>query len=483
MPIINPCALLDRLLAEPQEQPWLEFKVNDDDPQNLGEYVSALANAAMLADRERGYLVFGIQDGTKEKIGTNVRLESKKKGNENFLNWLTRLLDPKILVEVKDFECNGKYFSVLCVEPSFERPVKFSGTAYIRIGSYKKKLSDFPEYERALWLATGRRRFENTIAMSNVSTKEVFDLLDYETYYKLSAEPIPKSHDEIVRKLLSIDAIKENMEGKYDILNLGAILFAKDVSNFPSIKRKSVRVIKFSGDDKRRSEFEREGKFGYAVGFPNLIRLVMQWSSEERYVDGVRRRTPIIPEDAVREVIANALIHQDFTKDGAGPVVEIFANRIEVINPGHSLIEPDRMIDERRSRNELLAETMRGLGLCEERGGGLDKAIMALEEAYLPAPEFIPSEDSMRVVLFGPRPFKKMSKQDKQRACFFHCVIRWMQQDYMSNSSLRKRFSLDDDDYQAVSVIISEAIKAGRIAPADPKQGKKNARYVPYWAA
>jgi ATP-dependent DNA helicase RecG len=51
----------------------------------------------------------------------------------------------------------------------------------------------------------------------------------------------------------------------------------------------------------------------------------------------------------------------------------------------------------------------------------------------------------------------------------------------MSNASLRERFSLADDDYQAVSAIIAESIKAERIAPADPAQGRRNARYVPYW--
>ncbi len=181
--------------------------------------------------------------------------------------------------------------------------------------------------------------------------------------------------------------------------------------------------------------------------------------------------------------MANALIHQDFTVSGAGPVIEIFSDRVEIINSGNSLISTDRLLDERRSRNEKLAEAMRELGLCEERGGGLDKTVLELESQHLPAPEFMASETSFRVILFGPRPFGELSKADKIRSCFFHCVIRWLQRDYMSNSSLRERFSLEDKDYQAVSAVISEAIKAGRIAPADPTQGRRNARYVPYWAA
>ena len=112
----------------------------------------------------------------------------------------------------------------------------------------------------------------------------------------------------------------------------------------------------------------------------------------------------------------------------------------------------------------------------------MDKTLFEIEIVYLPTPDFISSENSMRVVLFGPRPFSEMSKADKMRACFYHCVLRWLTHDYMGNSSLRERFSLPQDEYQAVSAVITESVKAGRIAPADPKQGKRNAKYIPYWA-
>ena len=282
--------------------------------------------------------------------------------------------------------------------------------------------------------------------------------------------------------MISAGFIVDNMDGRYDITNLGAILLAKDVRIFPSIAAKSVRIVKYTGRDKSKSEFEQEGQFGYAHGFVGLMRFIMKnIPSQEVYIDGVRRQVPVYPEIAIREVLANAPIHQDFTVSGAGPLVEIYANRIEIVNPGNSLIETDRMLDERRSRNEKLASTMRSFGLCEERGGGLDKTMIAIEDTHLPAPDFISSKNSMRVVLFGPKKFSEMTKQEKQRACFFHCVIRWINHDYMGNASLRERFSVSDEDYQAVSSVITEAVRAKRISPADPNQGKRNARYVPYW--
>lgn len=483
MAISDPCALLDRLLREPTESEWLEFKHNQSNVEEIGEYISALANAAMLADKDRAFLVFGIKDGSREKVGTTVRLKKLKKGAENFENWIARLIEPRLMIECLDFSCEGLDFSIILIDPSYQRPVRFSGTEYIRVGENKKKLADFPEHERALWLATGRRKFEQAVALTNQTKDQIFEELDTEVFYSLSGEPRPSNPEEILRKMQALGAINDNLQGGWDITNLGAILFAKDITAFPPVHTKSVRVIKYAGRTKEKAEFEQEGRRGYAVGFAGMMRFIMERiPKEEEYVSGVRRMVPHYPETAVREVLANALIHQDFTLTGGSPVVEIYADRLEVTNPGNSLIAPDRMIDERRSRNEKLASTMRDLGLCEERGGGLDKALIAIEKAKLPAPEFNSSRDSMRVVLFGPRPFSKMSKQQRQRACFHHCVIRWLQNDYMSNATLRERFSLAPEEYQAVSGVISEAQKAGRIIPADPHQGRRNARYVPYWA-
>lgn len=273
------------------------------------------------------------------------------------------------------------------------------------------------------------------------------------------------------------------MEGRFDITNLGAILLANSINYFPSIAGKSIRIIKYFGRDKARSEFEQKGTKGYAVGFSGMMKFVMdRLPSGEKYINGVRTFVPVYPETAIREVIANALIHQDFTISGAGPVIEIYSNRVEITNTGDPLIETDRMVDQRRSRNESLASMMRTFGLCEERGGGLDKTLIEIELQHLPAPDFVTSDGSFRVVLFGPRPFNKMTKDEKVRACFYHSVLRWLTQDLMSNASLRERFSLEQGDYQAVSGVIAEAIRQARITPADPDQGRRNARYVPYWA-
>lgn len=483
MPTPNPPAVLERLCRESSEAEWLEFKGSACDQSDVGEYISALANGAMLADRDHAYLVFGVADATRDRIGTTIRLKSWKVKGENFEQWVNRQIEPRINIELVDFEHEGKKFGMVVIEPSYHRPVAFAGVEYIRVGENKKRLKDFPERERALWLATSRRKFEQAIALAGVPEDNIHKLLDVNISYSLREKPVPTGQAEIMKELLSEGYIVDSMDGTYSITNMGALLFAFDLTQFPSIAQKRVRVIRYTGTNKMSSDLEQEGVRGYARGFSGIIKFVLDNTPKiESYINGIRRMQPHYPETAIREIVANALIHQDFTLSGTGPMVEIYSDRIEITNPGHSLINVDRILDERRSRNAKLALAMRHLNLCEERGGGLDKAILAIEMLNLPAPAFFSSEDSMRVVLFAPKTFTDMSRIDKERACYMHCVIRWIQNDFMSNSSLRQRFSLPDKDYQAVSTLISAAIKNGRIKAADPNQGNRFARYVPYWA-
>jgi ATP-dependent DNA helicase RecG len=88
--------LLSRLIQMPAETEWLEFKADNDDPQEIGQTMSALANAAALHSRERAYIVWGVQDGTHEIIGTNFQPRRKKIGGQELENWLCTQLQPQL---------------------------------------------------------------------------------------------------------------------------------------------------------------------------------------------------------------------------------------------------------------------------------------------------------------------------------------------------------------------------------------------------
>ena len=87
------------------------------------------------------------------------------------------------------------------IPAAINKPTSFKDTEYIRIGSYKKKLKDFPEKERKLWLSFEQRPFELRIAMENVTASKVTELLDCAAYYTLMKLPLPSNRDAIMHNM------------------------------------------------------------------------------------------------------------------------------------------------------------------------------------------------------------------------------------------------------------------------------------------
>jgi predicted HTH transcriptional regulator len=200
----------------------------------------------------------------------------------------------------------------------------------------------------------------------------------------------------------------------------------------------------------------------------------------------LRKKRTVYPEIALREIIANALIHQDFSITGAGPLIEIFDDRIEVSNPGGLLPSKrlDRLIGTQpESRNEQLARAFRRYKICEERGSGLLKAGLQVELYGLPPIEFTAGTNHFKVALYAPRTFAQMSARERLEACYQHAVLKHYSDSAMTNKSLRERLKMPEKQRSMVSVLIQEALDKKRIKRADPEsKSRKFAEYVPFWA-
>lgn len=132
----------------------------------------------------------------------------------------------------------------------------------------------------------------------------------------------------------------------WDITNFGAILFAYRLDKFDSLSRKAVRVILYMRASRIETQKEQVGGKGYASGFEGLIEFIMTLIPSNEVIEkALRKDVPMYPELAVRELVANAIIHQDFMIHGTGPMVEIFADRIEITNPGQPMVQTDRFLD------------------------------------------------------------------------------------------------------------------------------------------
>ncbi|MEA2600906.1 MAG: ATP-dependent helicase RecG [Acidobacteriota bacterium] len=482
----NLSGLLLRLTDLPHESEWVEFKKDNDDPEDIGEYLSAISNSAALHGKEAGFIVWGVADATHELVGTSFNPRAKKIGNEELESWLAKLLTPRIDFRIHETQLGGMRFVVFEVPPASHTPVRFKDNEWIRIGSYKKKLKDFPEKERHLWASfSPKAPFENGVAAELVPGSDVLSLLDYPAYFDLTGQPLPEDRKGILARLTAEKFLLPKGGEFYDVTNLGAILFAKDLHVFEHLQRKAVRVVVYSGVNRVETLREQIGRKGYAPGFPGLIDFINVFVPQNEVIgQALRVEARMYPEVAIRELVANALIHQDFAVPGTGPMVEIFSDRIEITNPGVPLIDTQRFLDAPpQSRNDRVAAFMRRINICEERGSGIDKVVHSVEVYQLPAPDFLVTHQHTKVVLFAYKKLAEMSKADRIRACYQHAALQYVSNSQMTNASLRTRFSIDPRSYTLASRIIAETLGAGLIKPFDPEnRSRKHAKYVPYWA-
>ncbi len=484
MSINRNLALIDELRTLPAETSWFEFKRNNKDPAMIGRVVSALSNAARLADQHFAYVVWGIEDTNHQVVGTSFEPSKEVSQGQPLEFWLALRLKPSISLKFQNIRHGDAHLILLEIPAATTSPIEFEGSAYIRIGSATPHLSDHPSRLHALWDKLRPYMWEAGTAVPFVTKDEVTSKLDYPAYFELTAQPLPANLDGIIERLAGDRLISKDVGDRWNITNLGAILFSKRLGTFdPRLARKAVRFVAYAGKNRADTVRQRhDSQRGYASGFSSLIDFIGASLPRNEHIDkAFRVEAPVFPDIMLRESIANALIHQDMTITGAGPLIELFSDRLEVTNPGTPLITPERFIDfAPRSRNESLASMLRRMHICEEQGTGIDKIVAAVELFQLPPPDFRVEENATRVVLYAPRRFAEMTVDERVRACYQHAVLKYVSGERMRNSTLRERFGIEARNAAQVSQVIRLAVQQGLIRVADPQ--RPQSAYVPIWA-
>jgi ATP-dependent DNA helicase RecG len=462
---------LEMLLSVPRETQTLEFKEAKAsfDREKLGRYCVAIANEG------GGQLVLGVTDSPPRRVvGTSAFQDLIALAAELFTAIGFR-------VDVEEVaHANGRVLV-------FHVPSRPRGTAYNHKGAYLMRsgesLVSMSEDKLRAIFSEGGPDWLDEPSMTNVSADDVVDLLDTQAFFELFKLPYPTSQEGVIERLLA-ERLIDKADGGFVIRRVGALLFAKRLARFPDLARKAARVIVYTGNNKLETRIDQLGEKGYAAGFQGLVRFITEQMPQNEIIkDALRQSVKLLPEVALRELVANALIHQDFKATGAGPVVEIYSSRIEVSNPGEPIVPVERFIDGYQSRNERLTDLMRRMDICEERSSGVDRVVHTAEIFQLPAPEFRSDLGRTNVIVHGPRDFEGMTRDDRIRACYQHCVLKWVMAERMTNETVRGRFGLSISKASAVSQIISATVDAGWIK-ADQSVGasKKYARYLPHWA-
>lgn len=476
--------LLKSLLKIDKENEWIEFKINNDNPNMIGEYISALSNSAALLNKEHAYLIYGVDDESRDVLGTDFDFNKAKKGNEPLYNWLYRKLKPQIDFFIYEIYFNEKRVLIIEIDRARHYPIEFDNIAYIRVGQQKRKLCDYREKEKKLWNMLNKTSFEEEIALSKLDIQDIIILLDVRAYYKMLNLPFPENSDKIIEDFIEEGFIKK-VYGKLAITNLGAILFANNMHQFKSITRKTIRLIQYSDKDRLKTVREINYDNGYALCFEEILKNLDLLIPQNEHIGlALRKQVKMYPVIALRELIANAMIHQDFTISGTSVLIELFSNRIEISNPGVPLINIDRFIDHNPiSRNEKLASLMRRFRICEEKGSGIDKVVKTVEIYQLPAPNFLEYEYGIKVILYSYKKLSEMDRDDKLRACYQHACLQYVSGEKMTNESLRARFNIEKKNAAIASRILSDAVLSRLIKEYQQNSvSRKYKSYLPYWA-
>jgi len=382
-------ALIDRLRALPTETEWFEFKRNRYEPQALGEYLSALANAACLSGQPRGYLVFGIDNATHAVVGTRFdHYSTKAKGNQDLLLWLAAGLRPNTGFEPHVVAHPDGRVVLFEIGPAKGEPVSFYGTPYIRVGTSKTELRKHPEKARALWTRRSDWSAEVCAAAS---------LAD------LDPDAVAKAREQFVVKHPGQAAAVAGWDdptflNKARVLKQGAVtntaLLLLGRSESATLLSPAVAKVSWilKDADNRELDYEHIGPPFLLAGdrlskrIRNLI--VRALPSGTLFPQEITQYDPWV----IREALHNAIAHQDYRRHGRVVVVE-FPDRVLLTNVGDFLpgdVETVIRQDAPQAiyRNPFLADAMVELNLIDTQGGGIKRMFETQRRRSFPMPDY-----------------------------------------------------------------------------------------------
>lgn len=382
-------ALIDRLRGLPAETEWLEFKHNRYEPQQLGQYLSALANSACLANQPRGYLVFGIDDATHAVVGTRFNpYVTKGKGNQDLLPWLAAGVHPNTGFELHIVGHPDGRVVLFEIGPARGEPVSFHGTPYIRVGSSKTELRNHPEKARALW-TQGSDWSAEVCASAGLAD------LDPAAVAKAREQFVVK-HPGQVGEVAGWD--DPTFLNKARVLKQGAVTHAALLllGRPESATLLSPAVAKISWILKdaanRELDYEHIGPPFLLAGDHLLKRIrnlvVRALPSGTLFPQEITQYDPWV----IREALHNAIAHQDYRRHGRIVVVE-FPDRVIVTNVGDFLpgdVETVIRQDAPQAiyRNPFLADAMVELNLIDTQGGGIKRMFETQRRRSFPMPDY-----------------------------------------------------------------------------------------------
>lgn len=407
--------LLEDLLAQARqrqsagETEWMEFKTNIGESrcsvtyEGVGNYISGLSNSACLKYKPHGYLILGVEDGTWNVVGTNLKMPTAKYGNQDYELWLRKNCSPIIPFEIEEFEYEGKHIVIFEIQAAAGEPVNFKGAAYVRVGSNLTKLKDFPDFVRQIY--NSQKDWSAEIVKD-----ATFDNLDPDAI-KEARKMYAKKHEDLMVEMKSWDDVKFLNKAKItkqgQITNTAILLLGRTESEHlisPAVAR--IRWI-YKDSKGEEKDFSIE-TCPFVIAANTVYRKIRNW--KYRYMNP--ELLSLVPDELdtydpfiIREALNNAIAHQDYGRYGMINVIEeedrlIFTNLGTFIpNSIKNVLINDA--PEEHYRNRFLATAMVELGMVDTIGSGIRRMFNKQRERLFPMPDYEFSDDKVKVTIIG----------------------------------------------------------------------------------
>lgn len=397
---------LESLRQLSREQATVEFKSNLNDAEDIGRYISGLANVAALQGHERAWVVWGVEDGTHHVTGTGFdpfkqKIKAKGGSNQALIMWLVVMMQPRADFEFHEVMHPEGRVVMLKIHPARSAPVAFQQVRYIRVDSHLVKLADYPDKEARLWGQLGTKE-DWTGALVAGAT---LDDLDPEaitaarlrfTEYLVRSEPNASRHEQIRSEAAGWSP--ETLLNKAHVTKQGRItraallLLGKDESShfLAPADTKITWVLRDASNGTVTSQ---------PFGMPFLLATERVFArirnvTIDHMPDGTLFPTPVPQYDAwvLREALHNAVAHQDYTLGGKINVVE-HPDRLVLSNLGQFIPESVEWMLEHQSppehyRNQWLIDGMIRLRMIDQAGSGIRRMFATQRQRLFPLPDY-----------------------------------------------------------------------------------------------
>lgn len=395
-------ATLENLLALSREQTVVEFKSNLDKPEDIGAYISGLANTAALQSADRAWLVWGVEDGSHSVIGTAFNPFQQKVGNQALIMWLQVMTQPKADFSFHEVTHQSQRVVMLEIHPARGTPVAFQHVRHVRVDTHLVKLAEHPAKEARLWAALGTLEDWTGVVVPEATLDDLDPVaIDAaRTRYAdflVRGEPNAARHEavraEVANWSVSTLLNKARVTKQGRITRATLLLLGQDESaHFLAPVDAKMTWL-------RRTAQNETGP-SYPFGMPFLLatdKVLARIRNEtlEFMPDGSLFPTPVPQYDTwvLREALHNCVAHQDYTLGGKINVVE-HPNKLVLTNLGQFIPESVEWMLEHQSppehyRNQWLIDGMIRLGMIEQAGGGIRRMFTTQRQRLFPLPDYV----------------------------------------------------------------------------------------------